>query len=632
MADVDELQFEEKGKNTMLHEAMEALRQGNRARARDLLTRLLKVDQKNSTYWVWLSAAVDTQKESVYCLQRAIEADPQDVAAKRGLILFGALPPDDSVRPFPINKTPPWREKLIALQEAENKRGEVKGGGRSRIMLGALIVIVGLMVGGYFLLSYQDTPLSVGTSTSRPTSTLTLTSSTTPVFRTPTPTFLGPTPLSFFLLKTYTPTALYVATQHPVLTRASFDAGVRSLALGNFDIARVQFNDVLKSEPSAVDAYYYLGESYRLEGDYRNAKDQYQKAINLDAAFAPAFLGRALAKHGLNANADVIKDLDEAINLDPTYAEAYITRGIYLEASDPSGAKSDLETAIKIYPYSAPAYLHLAEVQLVLGENEAALESAKHANDLDMTLVPVYLALGRAYIATGQTEQAISVLQTYVIYEPSDASAYMELGTAYNAMGNYEAAVGAFDKVISADRHNATAYFQRGMAYLNLNDPQKAETDFNVAIKYDAGNFDAQLNLARVYFMQDKPGDAYIQAEQKALPLAKTDENKAQCYYWEALFLEKIPDKTSAEAYWRRLLLLPEAAMPQEWRNTAYEHLNITPTFTPSLSPTKTATTSSTQTPTKTLKATSTLHLTSTPTATLLQMKTSSVTTTPTPK
>ena len=89
MADDDGLLSEETGENTMLREAMDALRLGDRVRARDLLTRLLKTDQKNPKYWLWLSVAVDTQNERIYCLQMVLKADPQNSAAKRGLILLG---------------------------------------------------------------------------------------------------------------------------------------------------------------------------------------------------------------------------------------------------------------------------------------------------------------------------------------------------------------------------------------------------------------------------------------------------------------------------------------------------------------------------------------------------------------
>ena len=76
MANDVDLDSLEGGENTILREAVEALRLGDRIRARDLLTRMLKADQNNASYWVWLSAAVDTQKERLYCLQSALRIDP----------------------------------------------------------------------------------------------------------------------------------------------------------------------------------------------------------------------------------------------------------------------------------------------------------------------------------------------------------------------------------------------------------------------------------------------------------------------------------------------------------------------------------------------------------------------------
>ena len=605
----------------MLREAMDALRQGDRARARDLLTRLLKTDQKNPTYWVWLSAVVDTQKERLYCLQMAIQADPQNTAAKRGLILLGALPPDDSVLPFPVNRTRLWEEKLtIPVEPKDGKRGRASPVVRLFIIMAFAVVVLGVFIGGSLLFSNRAALLLLRTSTRRPTVTLTFTPTVTPLFRTSTPTFLGPTPLSFFLAKTYTPTPLYVVTQHPILTRASVDAGLRSLALGNFETARVLFKDVLKSEPNAVDVYYYIGESYRMQGNFRSAREAYQEAIQLDSTFAPAFLGRARANLGLDTNADIINDLNEAIIQDPNFAEAYIVRGATLVESNPSAAKKDLMTALEIIPESALAYLYLANAQLNLGEIDAALKSATHANELDMTLVPVYVTLARAYIATGKTAQAVSVLQTYTVFMPEDTSADLQLGTAYNAAGEYEAAVEVLNKALDANRRNAEAYFQRGTAYLNLDNPNLAEADFKAAVTYDPLDFDFHLGLARAYFLQDKPGNAYIQAEQKALPLAKSDDSKAQVYYWEALFLEASGDPTSdvgARNCWLKLIALPANEMPEAWRTEAYQHLKVTPTFLSSLTPTTTPTKTPTKQPTKTSTAIPSPLITKSLTATL---------------
>jgi Flp pilus assembly protein TadD len=72
--------------DVMFQEAIQAARQGKRIRARDLLTRLLRSDQTNPKYWIWLSAVVDTRKEQIYCLQSALKLDPNDGEARKGLI------------------------------------------------------------------------------------------------------------------------------------------------------------------------------------------------------------------------------------------------------------------------------------------------------------------------------------------------------------------------------------------------------------------------------------------------------------------------------------------------------------------------------------------------------------------
>jgi tetratricopeptide (TPR) repeat protein len=589
----EEIPSEENGDNTILREAINALRLGDRARARDLLTRQLKTDQKNPTYWLWLSAVVETKKERLYCLQMVRQLDPKNTAAKRGLILLGALKADDSVPPFPVNRPRLWEEKLSIPQEPqEKKRGWAHPVVRLFRIFGISVIILGILFISRSLWSNIAAQRLIRTPTHRTTVTITFTPTVTPIYRTATPTFLGPTPLWMFLNSTYTPTPIYVLTQHPIVSRSAFEAGLRFLGAQDYANAFVLFQQALTLEPGAPDLYYYVGETYRGQRDFRKARDAYQEAINLDQAFAPAYLGRARANMGISPNAEILKDLNEAINRDSTFAEAYIERGSYNIDRNPSAAKRDLRTALELTPDSALAYLYLANAQLSLGEYEAALESATRANEIDMTLIPVYLSLARAYIGTGQTAEAVSVLQTYTVFRPEETQAYVQLGAAYNAAGDYQSAVTVLDKAINANRRNAEAYFQRGTAYLNLDSPILAEADFKSAVAYDPIDFDSQLGLARAYFMQDKPRDAYIQAEQKALPLAHSDVTKAQVYYWEALFLESIGDSLSMEAAfnnWNKLIGLSEDSMPKEWRITAFLHLNITPTYTPTLSPTLTS-------------------------------------------
>src|SRR5512143_2432588 len=203
MADNDEV----------FQEAVEALRAGNKSKARELLTGLLKTDQNNATYWVWMSSTVDTVKERIYCLQTAFKLDPQNAAAKRGLILHGALPPDETIQPFPVNRPRAWEEKLLLEHEKPKPKGwaAVKASPVARLggfaMLG--LVLVGAIVYAFNLvLTQQEARPATITPGPSPTDTLTPTSvNATGQPVTPVGTAA---PLSELLAAPYTPTPLYV--------------------------------------------------------------------------------------------------------------------------------------------------------------------------------------------------------------------------------------------------------------------------------------------------------------------------------------------------------------------------------------------------------------------------------------
>ena len=614
--------------DTMLQEAIQALRKKDRARARDLLTRLLKTDQNNgcqernhfATYWIWMSAAVDSQKERLYCLQTALKLDPENAAAKRGLILLGALPPDDSIPPFPLNHPRLWEEKL-AVQEEEKpkKRGWANPLVRLAVAIGGAVILIGLVLLGV-MLPRGATSRLLRTPTHRPTATATLTPSLTPLFRTTTPTFSAQTPLWMLLPATYTPTPLYVTTQHPVTSSDAYSAAIRYFKQGDYQNAISLMQQVLVIEPGAADAYYYIGESYRFLGDNAKALDAYNAAIQSNASFAPGYYGQALALEALDFETDVISYLDQAIQLDPQFAAAYLERGMQrIHHGDPQAALDDLRRADSLSPDSPLVYLYLAQAQMALGRYDQALESAKKANELDITLLPAYLLLGQAYSASGQLEKAVGALQTYTLYQPEDVSAWVILGSAYNAAGDYNAAISALDRAIGMDKKLAAAYYQRGMANLGLEELDAAEQDFKAAVAYDPFDFDSHLGLARVYLLQGHAGDAYMQIERNARPLVKDNQSlQAQADYWEAICLEELGETKAAEHYWHNLLalppdfMLPEEVVPADWREQARQYLAITPS--PTATPTFTSTPKVTQTPTPTSTPKGTATSTKTPT------------------
>ncbi len=110
---------------------------GNGRAGKEILTRLLKADQNNPTYWIWMSAAVETARERIYCLETALKLDPGNATAKRGLVLLGGLSPDENIQPFPLNRPRPWEEDLLLAHEKPQQK--VAGANPLTRMLGVVL-------------------------------------------------------------------------------------------------------------------------------------------------------------------------------------------------------------------------------------------------------------------------------------------------------------------------------------------------------------------------------------------------------------------------------------------------------------------------------------------------------------
>ena len=597
--------------DTMFQEAVNALREGDKAKARDLLTQLLKTDQNNPQYWIWLSAAVESAKERVYCLQTALQLDSENATAKRGLVLLGALPPDESVQPFPLNRPRLWEEKLgLAGDKPKEKltikslltspTGRLAGFGTIGIAVLALVVF-GLIVPNrsrlapriFFTagppLTYTLTPTFINATEQVPTGRGTL------------------VPLAELLDAPHTPTPLYVNTPREPLSIDNYRVVKAAYEKQDWDSVISGMREIARSEPNAADPYYYIGEAYRFKGDFRNALEAYNEALRIDPNFGPPYLGLARARLLQDPNANILELYEEAINRDPGFGEIYLDRAIYyLNHRESELAVADLATAKRLLPGSPLVYYYEARAQLMLDDLEKAEAAALRANEADPTMLLAYFTLGEIYLAQNQYAEAIDVLQTYVAYDTRNATARAMIGEAYYMAGECKSAIEALSAAISMDSRQRQAYLYRGLCYVEAGNADAAVSDLERA---SSDEFEPNIALMRAYMLQEHFGDAYLQGE-IVLSLAETDEEQALAYYWRALNFEKREEPENAAESWQELLSLPRSAMTAEMRSVAETHFYAIYTRTPSPtatrristpSPTKTATLrpgSATRTPT----------------------------------
>jgi len=86
----------------LTEQGIAALKSGDKVLAYKLLTQSLSMDAKDELAWLWLSGVVQNNAERRYCLEKVVEINPNNEAARRGLLL---LPPDIGSRsPFSSNE------------------------------------------------------------------------------------------------------------------------------------------------------------------------------------------------------------------------------------------------------------------------------------------------------------------------------------------------------------------------------------------------------------------------------------------------------------------------------------------------------------------------------------------------
>lgn len=624
----------------MYKAALEAINQGQTARARDLFTRLLRSDSSKAEYWLWMSTLVDTGQERIYCLESALRVDPDNEAAKRGLIILGARQADKDVTPAPIIRRH-WEKDIGSVSEPPKTLFRRFWGNpvvRLASLLMAAAVVVGLIFGGIYGTRPQpEQPVIIKVTpfpTRTPEPTLSPTATRTLVVRSPTPTFIGPTPLWMFLTVTYTPVPIYVNTPHPVIE--AYRASIRAFEQSNW-ISMLGFLDQASTaEPNSPDLLYYKGEAYRMMGKLQDAVIEYGKALKINPYFAPAYLGRALTYEKINPKADIEGELNYAIEYDPYYVDAYLTRArIKIDHNNPLAGLDDILIAEALFPNHPMVYVLRAQAYLKLNDLSAAMQNAQLGYELDQTSLPAYLTLAMVNLAIQDTQQAIHYIDIYLLYSPQDAHGWAVKAQAEYQTGNVDQALSACNQGIAADEENAASWYYCGLIHLGQGDPRTAVNDLVTAVNLDLLNFDYSVALGKSLWADDRLSMA-IRQFNSAETLAAADSQRAVVYYNRAQIYEQASNTTEAKADWGLLLSLPPEQVPPDWRTLALERWGFfnppTPTDTPTLTrvPTRTTTPTRTPRPSITPTPTNTPIPTQTLTPTITLTPTSTRTRTPT--
>jgi tetratricopeptide (TPR) repeat protein len=244
------------------------------------------------------------------------------------------------------------------------------------------------------------------------------------------------------------------------------------------------WNDVLKTAPSSV-AYTNRGFAYSSVHDYQRAIEDYNRAIDLNPAYAPIYNNRGNAYGALGDNTSAIKDYDQAIAIDPRYAQAYGNRGIaYKTLGDFDRAVVDFSQAIRLAPKYALAYNNLGASYCYKGEIDLSISAYSRAISLDPEsgeAASAFYGRGLALCFKGDLKNAVEDYDRAIKLKPDYSEAYNNRGVALKDMGDLTNAIESFNQALALNSRYAQAYYGRGLAFRAQGMYDRAQDDLKTA-------------------------------------------------------------------------------------------------------------------------------------------------------
>ena len=211
-------------------------------------------------------------------------------------------------------------------------------------------------------------------------------------------------------------------------------------------------------------------EAFRLlrQSDFEGALAAYQRAIEIDESYGPAYAGIAyvyLVQEEKDAQA--LEQAQKGVELAPdsAFAQAVLARA-QIENYLYSEALASAQKAVELEPESVFAQATLALAHLTSNQFDEARLAAEEAYRLDPQSADALVALGWYYQATADFARALAAHQRAAELEPEYASWQTALAALWHDAGQYEQAASAYQKALELAPDHLPALL--GLAQLDM--------------------------------------------------------------------------------------------------------------------------------------------------------------------
>jgi serine/threonine protein kinase/tetratricopeptide (TPR) repeat protein len=260
------------------------------------------------------------------------------------------------------------------------------------------------------------------------------------------------------------------------------------------------------AKPAAYNAY-LQGRYFRqfnTKESLEKALQYFEEAVALDADYAPAWTGLALAygsqaSEGYSPVAEgyekARKAVEHALALDPNLGEAHAALAMIHRTYDWDWAGADVSArrALELEPGNGAAILGVARVASGLGRLDEALDLTRRAAMSDPLNVAIHYRLARYAYFLGRLDEAVASFTKVLELNPEYPAAHEDMALVYLARSRPEAAL------VEMEREKADLWRRYGFSivYYTLGRHKEADAALSEFVKNY--QYTAAFQIAEVY-------------------------------------------------------------------------------------------------------------------------------------
>lgn len=281
---------------------------------------------------------------------------------------------------------------------------------------------------------------------------------------------------------------------------------------GDVDAAAAELQSVVTAKPTNFVARFNLGRAHFAKGEYEQARQEFDKAIELQSDYLPARLAAtqvALVREDYEL---ALKSADAILKMFPNSPQGQVMKAAALQRVKKfAEARQLLQGVLDKQPKQTETLLEMGVLDLNEKKFAEASEMFKHAWDTNNSNVRGLLGYAEATLQLGDRDKAVEIVQTEAKKNPSRVDLQRELGNIQMRAGKLDDAVVTYNALfatIKDPKQQSDLNTRIGETYARKGDLQKSIDSLEKARTLDPANAALPTNIAMLYEMENKVPDA----------------------------------------------------------------------------------------------------------------------------